>query len=400
MAKFSILINAASADLCESVRAMLADQPDLDVRAQVSEKPGLDPLAGPQAHPDLLIAVLGSQWDEGLKALAKLPAASRPPTIAVGASEDPQAIRRAMQAGMRDYLSWPLNQNDLLLAVRRIGLDREVPAAPAVTRAPLIAVINVKGGSGASFIAANLAHIVAVQRKIEVGLLDLDLQFGALPLAFDLEPRSTLLEALAAAAQLDATALRAYAARHASGVSVLSAMAEQMPLPWELSPDSLNRVIKVMRETFPLVVADLPRQIDPLTTAVLGQADHVIMVMQQSLAHARDAKRMQRVMVSTLGIPRDRLLLVINRNSEKQSVRSRDVQEAVDPPSMMALPNDYITVSEALNIGAPVYEYDREAPITRALIDLAARILPGGAESATLPKRGFRQAVVQALRSA
>jgi pilus assembly protein CpaE len=389
-----LLIAGPSAELCESTRQILAAQGDLDVQVQVGE---LDRVERSAANPPaVLVALLGTHWESSLAALAT--AAQRPPTIAIGPSNDPQIMRRAMQAGVRDYIGAPFAVGDLVEAAHRIAREQaQVPAPADGGQGQLLAVINVKGGSGASFIAANTAHIIASQRKCEVGLLDLDLQFGALPLVFDLEQRSMLLEALASSAQIDATALRGYMARHSSGVHVISAMSEQLVLPWEVSRDALLRLLQVMRQAFPVVIVDLPRQIDPLTSAVLEQADHVLMVMQQSLAHARDAKRMQRVLTSTLGLPRDRILLIVNRHSEKQSVRGRDVEEAVKPSSMMVLPNDFTTVSEALNIGVPVLDYDHSSPITAALIALVARLGLAASEPAGMRKRGLRGMFSHAL---
>jgi pilus assembly protein CpaE len=340
--------------------------------------------------------VLGLDWEESLATLGTL--SPRPPTVAVGPSSDPQILRRAMQAGVRDYIGAPFTPEEIVESVTRIAREQAPMAADPQSLGRLFAVINVKGGSGASFIAANLAHIVATQRKIEVGLLDLDLQFGALPLAFDLEQRSTLLEALTTTSQIDPTALRGYMARHDSGVCVLSAMSEQLVLPWEVSRDALLRLLRVMRATFPVVIVDLPRQIDPLTTAVIEQADRVLMIMQQSLAHARDAKRMQRVLSTTVGVPRDRLMLIINRHSDKQSVRGRDVQDAVNPSSMTVLPNDFATVSEALNIGVPVYDYDREATNTQAMEDLVGRLGLPAVVGAVKHGGGWRELLAHPLR--
>ena len=394
--KTVVLVSGESVNLCEPVRDAFAGHDGIDVMLRVLERAGADPMSSTPIRPDVLISVLGQHSDDTLRALAQS-TGQRPPTIVVGSANDPQLMRRAMQAGVRDYVTAPVSAEDLMEAVQRI-LSEQAPAPAEVPQGRLFAVVNVKGGSGASFVAGNLAHIIAVQRKCEVGVLDLDLQFGAMPLAFDLEQRSTLIEALNAAEQLDPTALRGYMARHDSGVYVLSAMSEQLILPWEVSREALTRLLQVMRQTFPVVVVDLPRQIDPLTSAVIEQADKVLMIMQQSLAHARDAKRMQRVLTTTLGLPRERLLLVVNRHSDKQSVRGRDVQEAVNPATMTVLPNDFATVSEALNIGVPVYDYDRDAPITRALTDLCAR-LDLAALPAPAPKRGLRSVLANALHA-
>jgi pilus assembly protein CpaE len=395
MSKITVLINGPTTELSDGIRAMLAEQADLDVTVKISDMPP-DAVVGLATRPDVMVVALGTQWEEGLQSLGAMRPSQRPPTIAIGSFAGPHVMRRAMQAGVRDYLPAPVRAGDLLEAVRRIAREHGVaPVDPE--RGTLIAVMNVKGGSGASFVAANLAHIVAARRNIEVGLLDLDLQFGALPLSFDLEQRTTLLEALLASEHLDQVALKGYMARHDSGVYVLSAMAEQLALPWEIPPQALNNLIAVMRQTFPVVVADLPRQIDPLSTAVLDQADKVLMVTQQSLAHTRDAKRMQHVLLNTLSVPRERLMLILNRHTDKQSIRGRDIVETVNPPSMTVLPNDFRTVSEALDVGAPIYDHNRESPISKAMVELVDSLGIKAGTPVAKPRRGLRAALAGAL---
>lgn len=394
MSKTNILIAGRETPLSESVRQILMGQPDLQVTQRSDESAYADPLQGLTSLPDILVVVLGTRWDDTLRSLASRPTSQRPPMIVIGPGTDSQVMRRAMQAGARDYFAPPVPPGELLQALRLIIRERSAGGANA-PQGKLTAVINAKGGSGASFIAANLAHIAATARATPVALLDLDLQFGALPLALDLEQRNSLLEALGAAEQLDTTALQGYMAKHASGVHVLSAMSDTVPLPWEIPSDSLHRLLNTVRQTYAGTVADLPRQIDPLTGLVLSQANHIVLVMQQSLAHVRDAKRMLRVITGSLSVPRERVLLVVNRYNEKDSVQLRDIQETINPPAVALLPNDFRAVSESLNVGVPVLDFDRNAAITEALQKLVA-LLEGGEGDDGAPKakrkKGFRAA--------
>jgi len=313
----------------------------------------------------------------------------------------------AAQSGLINSLSPlgafapPVPRVELIQAVRSIGRERgpEQAAASPVAMGGLIAVINAKGGSGASCIATNLAHIAATRDKAPVALLDMDLQFGALPLMLDLEPRNSLLEALGVAGQLDRMALMGYMTKHDSGVHVLSAMSDQLPLPWEVPTESVLKLLGVARQSYGRVVVDLPRQIDPLTSTALTQATHVVVVMQQSLAHIRDAKRMLRIITSNLGVPRDSVMVAVNRYNERDAVKLSDIQETVKPPALVVLPNDFRAVTESLNSGVPLMQYDDHAPITRALQDLLRRLEGGEATETPAPKhRTLRQVLTGSFK--
>jgi pilus assembly protein CpaE len=390
MRKITVMVSGRELPVAEAVLRILEGQPDIEL-ASGSDGGHLDPMHGLATLPDVLIAVLGPRWEETLRALTARPAAQRPPIIVVGPTSDSQMMRRAMQAGARDFFASPVPHAELLSVIRLIGREKGVGAP--VVRGQLAAVINAKGGSGASFIAANLAHIVAVTRKAPVALIDLDVQFGALPLAFDLEQRNSLIEALSSAKQLDPVALQGYMAKHESGVHVLSAMSDQLPLPWEIQTESLSQIIALAMQTYATVIVDLPRQIDPLTSLVLGQAHKIALVMQQSLAHVRDAKRLLRIINGSLSVPRENILLVLNRFNDRDAVRVKDIQDTVNPPTIAMIPNDFRSVSESLNTGVPLMESARQAPVTKSLQDLAAKLCgtspddTAAAASAAAPKR-------------
>ncbi len=349
--------------------------------------------AGTAPRAELVVLDLGTLGADALDTWSAK--ASALPLIVIGPGNDAQLMRRAMQAGARDFLGQPVAAEQLQESVRRIL--QELPrAAPGERRGRLTAVITAKGGSGGSFIACNLAHILAAHLGRETALLDMDLQFGALPLALDLNTRDTLLEALGGAEHLDPVALKGYMTKHKSGLHVLGAMSEQLIIPAEVSVEAVQRLLAVALQVYEHVVVDLPRQIDNLTGLVLASADRVLVVTQQSFSHLRDTKRMFGLLQGYVGVPAERISLVINRHHERHSISADDFVEAVRPADLLLVSNDFAHVTEALNLGIPVYDGARNAPVTKALCTIAERLDAG--EQAPPPRdkpaRGMLQRVL------
>ncbi|MGH8510962.1 MAG: AAA family ATPase, partial [Gammaproteobacteria bacterium] len=139
---------------------------------------------------------------------------------------------------------------------------------------------------------------------------------------------------------------------------------------------------------------DLPRQIDPLTSRVMERADHVLVVTQQSITHVRDAKRMVKLITRELALPADRVQIVVNRYDKKNAVSLEDITASTKPGAVYLIPNDYANVSEAINIGVPLYESARTAAITKSFVEIAKRL--AGAEEA--PSKGrFQNLFAQIL---
>lgn len=337
-----------------------------------------DPLHGVTALPDLVVLHVGASGESELASMLDQSPAVRPPTIVIGPPGNMGCMRLAMQTGARDYLEDPVNGEELTRSLERVR--RELADRRPRRQGALFAVVGAKGGSGASFIAVNLAHIMASTSGSRVALLDLDLQFGSLAQYLDLKPEHGLLQALDMAEQLDGTALDAYMAKHKSGVSLLGVLEEEMVLSRDVPLERFVQLLNVVRDNYEQVVVDMPRQIDDVTAAVYERADRILLVMQQELANLRDAARLRSILVRELGIPRDRLVVVVNRYDKNLTVELPDIKRALgaEDSEPMLVPNHYRNVAESINVGVPMMDHARGSAVTKALMAMQARL--GGEE--------------------
>lgn len=298
-------------------------------------------------------------------------------------------MRLALRAGARDFLTQPVSAEEIQRAIQKIQQEKAVSTGLAQHRT--IAVLNAKGGSGATLIANNLAHIMAVRQQLPVALLDCDVQFGAQALCLDLRPTRDLVEALNAVDELDAVALEGYMTKHQSGIHLLAAPTNRLVLVGELSSQNFSHLLEVIHQTYTQVVTDLPRLLDPAVTVALLQATTIIVVMQQTLAAMRDARRLTEILRTELDIPQERILVAINRYSLKHTISLAAIQQTLHNIPTVLIPNDYTRVEAATNQGIPLLEFAPNAPITQALVQLAIQL--GGEEIAPAKGNLFRRAL-------
>jgi pilus assembly protein CpaE len=337
-----------------------------------------DPLHSLTELPEIVVFQVGASGEADLAAIVSQPAAGRPPMIVVGPPGQTACMRLAMQSGARDYLEEPVTAADLLTSLERIRKeisDRRPPRTSA-----LVAVVSAKGGSGASFIAVNLAHIMAVNSDARVALLDLDLQFSSLAQYLDLKPEHGLLQALDMAEQLDGVALGAYMAKHKSGLAMIGVLEDEMVLTRDIPIERFSHLLDTVQQDHDRVIVDLPRQIDDVAAAVYERADRVLLVMQQEIGNLRDAMRLHNILVRQLGLARDKLEIVVNRYDKSFQVELKDIRRALacEDRELMLVPNQYRDVSESINVGVPMLDHRRSSPVTKALMQIEARLVGGG----------------------
>jgi pilus assembly protein CpaE len=318
--------------------------------------------------PDLLIFLLDDITSEALNQLIVLPSATRPQLLVIAADNNKELMRLAMRAGARDFFTHPVDEQDLHKSLNQIIFDLR---RGQTTQGILTTVMNAKGGSGASFIVCNLAHVSSVLSNSSVVLMDFDLQFGTQSLNLDIKPQHTIIDALNDVNQLDFDAIDGYMAQHKSGLRLLSTTQDQLILPNEVSVENIDQLLTLALSHYNRVFIDLPRHIDHLSVTLLERSDQIVIVVQQTLAHMRDAKRLTRILKSECNIAEKNILIVVNRYHADGNLGLNDMQTALESSVIYKLPNDYESVTHSINLGIPLYDSARNAPITKALISLA-----------------------------
>jgi pilus assembly protein CpaE len=392
--KSEVLITGRDKEELSAIEAVLRATALLSPKVRLVSNGHVDPLYGVHTMPDMLVLCLSANWCEELQELSARSLASRPPVLIVAPSGDSQVMRLAMQAGARDFFTRPVNLQELEATLSQMVEEKKLNVQ---SKSGLSAVINAKGGAGATLIAANLAHVMAIKADQRIALVDMDLQFGTLGLYLDLQPERGVMDALEAANELDAVAIKAYMGKHASGVHVMAATHSRVVLPGEVDAGRLDRLLYILLDNYDHVVIDLPRHIDIVTTTVLERADTVVIAMQQSFTHLRDASRLCSILSDELGIAHQQMVVAVNRYEADNPVAISDIGNRLAGTGIALIPNDYKRVSENVNLGIPLYEQSTKAPISQALVKLADQLC---GQELVCKKPGLMSRMLETIKNA
>ena len=367
-----VLIVGHSKSTVEALQKVLREQTNVKSAIRVLTNGHVDPLHGVRDLPDVLMLQVSHKWEDELEALNVRPPASRPTVLAVGPGDDPNLLRRAMRTGVRDFLTVPIDPAEVIASLEKIQEEKQTSRSAAPQR--LTAVLNAKGGSGATLLASNLSHIMAEELKLRAALVDLDLQLGTSALCLNLNPQFGIKDALNAAHEIDSVAVRGYMTKHESGLDVLAGAPHAFVDPAAGSADQLNQLLTVIGQSYDHTVVDVPRSLDSLSLSVLARADRILLVMQQHLSHLHDAKRLVNTLRRYQETLDGRLTVVVNRYQKKGSISVRDIETALNVDFHAEIPNDYKRVCQVEDLGVPLLTQFPSAPITNALRSLARNL--------------------------
>lgn len=366
--KLRILLAGRSQRDVAEIEGLLRGQAGVLVSTRVISNGHADPLYGVDELPDTLLYVVSEQWRAELASLMARPPSARPPIIVAGPAGATDVMRASMRAGARDFLTLPLSRDEVSQTLTQLSEERAAESKEQT--AAMTAVINGKGGAGATTLAANLACATAKERKSRTLLVDLDMQFGSLPTYFNLAPSNGLAKALELVENLDAAALQAFVQRTEAGPDLLSSASTPLVLPEDVAGWRLESLLEVLAGAYDEIFLDVPRIIDNVTAPLLEHADRVLIVIQQTIAHIRDTRRLTEMLRDDVGLPDERFLVLVNRYDKKGAVGLSDIRSALGGMTLYALPNDYARVADSVNAGIPLVQLDRSAPLSRRLFEL------------------------------
>lgn len=329
--------------------------------------------AAEQAQPDVLI-VEGVRHDaEELALLERI--APRHPAMAIvllSPNQSPQFLRHGMRIGLREILPLPLSGEALFETMGRISA--RIAAAHAPKRSgKILCFVGCKGGSGATFIAANLAYALAEGSDRRVALIDLNAQFGDAVLhVSERQPGSDLGEVARQVHRLDASLLASSMVHVLPNCHVLAAP-EEPDQALHVRPEQIDALLWVAASSYDVVVVDAGRSLDQLTVRAMDKADAIYAVMQLTLPSVRNARRLLRALHG-LGYGPDKVKVVVNRYEKKGEITVEDAATALRQPVFRTVPNSYGPVTASVNQGVPVAKLAPRDAVSRALRDMAADI--------------------------
>jgi pilus assembly protein CpaE len=373
----SMLALARTKEVKNALSGLLMERNDIALETEVGNLKNLDPLFMERlGRASMFFVDLDIEDPEELVPLRQIMQESqgRLSVIATSNEVTAQGMRELIRQGIDDFVPQPLDQHSLLDAIE-VAKRKARQNHGDITGGLVITVGRAKGGMGATTLAVNLAlsliDPIGKEEPKRVCLLDFDLQFGDVALYLDLDPRSDLLGIVQKPTRLDTALLLSAMTEHESGLEILQAPVEPMPLD-ALRTETVGRLIDLAQQEFDYVVVDLPLALAGWHEMVLDMTDKLYLVTQLNVPAIRQTKRLIDILKDE-GLYSLPVSIVLNRYIKRfnEHTRIRQCSKALDHTIDHFLPEDERTVLEAINRGVPLTEVRRRARICRTIRDMA-----------------------------
>lgn len=314
--------------------------------------------------------------------------------IAVGQVNDVRLYRDLLMSGLQDYLLKPVSANALRDAFADAQAALNAPKAddghvdrPHVSTA----VIGIRGGSGASTVAASLAWTFAQLQGQQTSLLDLDVHFGTAALSMDLEPGRGLTDAIDNPGRIDGLFIERAMIKANERLSILSAEAP-MNNPMLTDGTAFFQLQEELRAAFENTVIDLPRSMLIAHPHLMQDVNIAVITTELTLASARDSIRILAWLKQNA--PHCKVLVIANNvQSAVVEITRKDFESTIERKIDLLLPADPKSLAQAAKLGQPVVEAVRGSKFSAGIVTLADMVAGNFAQAADeAPANGISKA--------
>jgi len=377
-----VLIVDDITDTRENIKRMLQFDSLIEVAGMArSGREAID--LSTQVKPDVIIMDINMPDMDGITATEairrKFPYVQ---VVILSVQNDPNYMRRAMQAGVRDFLTKPPAIEDLTAAIRRAGKMAQDeksqtsttsgPATPLTSRrgtGKIVSVYSPKGGTGCTTIATNLA-ICLHSEENPVVLLEANLLYGDVAVFINEQVKNSVYDLTPRVDELDAEVVHNVAVKHsASGLDVLPAPSKA---EWatEITSEQFSKLLDFLRDVYAYIIVDTTPYLTDVVQAALEISDTIVLITTQEIPSIKNCSSFLSLSDAS-GIKRNRILFIMNRYDKRNNVSPERVGETLRQPIQICIPLDDKAVPISITRGKPFILDNKSLPVSKGIFELA-----------------------------
>jgi Flp pilus assembly CpaE family ATPase len=333
-------------------------------------------------QPEIIICELELPDIDGGKLIQKLRSDHRTrkkTIIALTSRKDPASTIKAKESGVDRYFVKQPGAVAMLVDYLERGEDalrEHGHTSGSSSHGHITSLIGIKGGSGTSSLALNLAHLVGLTLgEGRVLVVDFDLPMGSLAAISGVRGKLALDQLLVQEPQALANmALHENVLiPQAWSCAVLPGLKHPEPLD-DWSSSNIPALLQALRDRYEHIVVDLGRDLSPPGRAVLAQSDHVLLILQPDEECVSRAKSVFSYL-RKIGTERDKIHFITNRPLPSESLTARSTEQTLGHSILGAVPymGDEVTLVNRLH--APIAMRFPESRGNIVLTEIAATLL-------------------------
>ncbi|HLY62094.1 MAG TPA: AAA family ATPase [Terriglobia bacterium] len=271
--------------------------------------------------------------------------------FAISANSQPALIIEAMRCGCSEYVVKPVDREQLLEAIARVGGRKREKREEFSGQ--LLTVLGAKGGSGATTIATHLAAFLAKSCGRKTLLIDLHSTCGEAALFLgQTKHQYHFYELVENVDRLDAELLQSFVLHHPSGLDLLPAP-DFSEAERHVRTEHIGQAIDFIRSKYEFIVLDCTPGLTEQNLEVIRRSDYVYLITTPEVPALRNVARLLDYF-NRREFSHHKVNVVVNRHHVKNSLISDgEIEKVIRKKIFWKVPNQYKEVIRTIHSGDP-----------------------------------------------
>ena len=325
-----------------------------------------------ETRPDVIVSDLKMPDMDGYEVISRLrrdPIFAHTPIMILTVNTDLEDKINAFERGADDYLSKPFNLEEFQARIRVLIQRSEVAkTARSLVRtiepvdAHILAVHSLRGGSGCSSIALNLAMGFNALWNKPTMLVDGVFDAGQIALMLNASSKRTWADLIPdQSGELDPVLIQSIISKHESKLNYIAA--PTYPIEAEnINHKTIETLLGWAKEHYDYVVIDTAHNFSETTLPMLDAAHLVLLVVAPEMASIRAAAAAIHT-YDQLDYPPDKVRLILNWTFKRRGLAHDQIEKALKKKISLVIPYAPDAFVGAINMGRPILPDDYENPI-------------------------------------
>lgn len=276
-------------------------------------------------------------------------------------------VSETLSKGVDDFLLKPLLPNVLEASIKK-NITKENK------KAKTICIFSNKGGIGKTSTAINLAYEIQKETNKKVCILDLSFNSEDVALFLNIEQKYDLDYIVSNVAHYDEKNILSLVGKYSDiDLYVLEAKEEIMP-ELKYTPEKVGKIINVLKNIFDYLIIDTSSLINEFNVSVLNNSGLILLISNTNLNSLKNSLKCYELF-DKIGYNDDKIKLILNRYLENSETSLQDIENDINKKVFSIIPNNYLTLIDAMNIGKCVGETNPQSNVAKAYKRLAQEIL-------------------------
>jgi pilus assembly protein CpaE len=327
-------------------------------------------------EPDVIVIAIEEPLIRALQTVeAMVDLLPKSPVVGFSSVRDPNSMRKAMLAGVKDYLIAPVKEEELINSIHTVLAQEERRQArisgemdEPVAAGTVITVFGAKGGIGKTTIATNLATALVQKTNQSVVVVDLDTRFGDVAILMDIPVERSIADLAIPEEEIGREFLTECIYTHNTGVAILPAPIR--PTDWRsVHAGHIERIVNLLCQTHDYVILDTPGTFNDIVARALELAPMVVLVATVDMASLKDTL-LAIDMLRSWNFPQEKIKLVINATNEATNVQPNEVKRMLGRDVFWSIPYDR-NISTATQLGMPVVVAKPQSRASESIVEMA-----------------------------